>query len=150
GVALGFAINSVIVLAQQFWGVQIIPQLTEAAGLFFNRNVATEGAGMALMLAVGYRLWWLIPGIAPTLIWGSRAPMVALGCGLCLWAWPRSRWLALGLLVGCASITWFWLQTHGGPIKVGAPFDGVTYTAGPFDTLEQRLDVWYDALPGLK
>ena len=143
GLGIGFTFNSLAVLIQQFLGWQFIPQLTPDAGLFFNRNVATEGAAMALMLVVGYRLWWLVPGLLPTLIWGSRSPTVALGCGLFLMLWNKSRLLAAGLFLSCIAIAWLWLQKHG--VSDDPTF---RYTTFPLETLQQRLGVWYDGMHG--
>jgi len=131
GVALGMAINSIAVIAQ-VRGWQMIPQTAPLGGIFYNRNIASETAAMALALVVGYRMWWLIPGLLPTLYFGSRAPLAALAAVALLAFWQRSR-------IGAASVA----------AVVGAIF----FLDGQFKDhlidLDQRFGVWKDLLPGL-
>jgi hypothetical protein len=129
GTALGFAVNSAAVVGQYF-GWQRIPEIAPLSGLFFNRNLASEGAAMALALVVGYRLWWLVPGILPTLVAGSRAPLLGLGVValIALWRTARVR-EAIALLFVLASVLFICDPSTA--------------------SMQQRLGAWQDALHGL-
>ena len=137
GVALGVTVNSAAALAQLYLDWNGIPQITPGAGLYFNRNIASETAAMALALAVGYRLWWTIPGILPTLALGSRLPVVALGFVGALALYRKSRFLAAMSVLLPVLVALVWLQGHGDAI-----------VAGPLDTLKQRWGTWYDGAHG--
>ncbi len=140
GCGVGMAINSAIMVAQHFNGLWWIPQLTPDGGLFFNHNMAGEAAGMILALAVGYRLWWIIPGILPSLYFGARSALLGLGVAAFLWAWQRSKALALGPLLATPLIIYV---VH--PEYITASLAG---WAGPFTTLFGRLGTWNDAIHG--
>lgn len=137
GVGLGIALNSVVAVGQAYLGWQFIPQITPGSGLYFNRNIASEGAAMALALAVGYRMWWLIPGTLPTLMLGSRAPLVALGVAGAIAVYRYSKFYAALAILLPILLAVAWVQSHG----------DVVY-AGILDTLKQRLGTWYDAAYG--
>ncbi len=137
GAGLGVTINSIAVVAQHFAGWSGIPEITPGAGLYFNRNIAAEAAAMALALAVGYRLWWLIPGILPTLAFGSRIPAVALGVAGAVAIYRYSKFYAALCILAPILIAVAWLQGHGD-----------VYYAGILDTLMQRLATWYDGAHG--
>lgn len=128
-VALGMTVNSAVEVAQYF-GWHIMPTTAQPeSGLFYNGNIASETAAMALVLVVGYRLWWLVPGLLPTLYLGSRAPVLALGVAglIAMWKW-ESKFPALICAIGAVVVA---LAIH---------------TPG-FDTLMQRVGVWQDMLP---
>ena len=132
GAAIGMAVNSLFMLFQHY-GYTAIPMLSPMPGLFYNRNIGAEAAGMVLALAVVYRLWWFIPGILPVLVFGSRAPIIALavagGCAL----WRRSPFLGLmGVLGGLLFV-----------VTVMHDYGGLT-------DLWQRVGVWEDMLPALR
>ena len=112
--------------------------ITPGSGLYFNRNIAAETAAMALALVVGYRLWWLVPGILPSLAFGSRVPVVALGLAGAIAIYQRSKILAALSVLAPILIAVAWLQSHG---------DNAV-TAGVLDTLKQRAWTWYDGAHG--
>ena len=129
GCGLGFALNSAAVIAQNF-GWQGIPQIVPLSGLYYNHNMASEGAAMTLVLLIGYRLWWLLPGLLPTLAAGSRTPILALGAAGLFALWRQSRFLALLTAIGCS-------------------FVAVAFISSSLASLTERLHLWQDALPGL-
>ncbi len=137
GMGMGMAVNSIAVLSQHFAGWNGIPEITPGAGLYFNRNIASETAAMALALVVGYRLWWLVPGILPTLAFGSRMPAVALGVAGAVAIYRYSKFYAALSILAPILVAVGWLQGHGD-----------VYYAGILDTLMQRLGTWYDGAQG--
>lgn len=138
GVGLGFTVNSIVVLGQHYLHWQFIPEITPGSGLYFNRNIASEGAAMALALVVSYRLWWLVPGIIPTLLFGSRTPAIALGVTGALAIWRKSKIAAVVAIIVPVALASLWMQTQG----------DTTITAGIFDTLKERFGTWYDGAHG--
>jgi hypothetical protein len=134
GVSGGLAVNSAVVIAQTY-GWQGIPQLANYSGLFYNRNLAGEAAGMMLVMLIGYRLWWMIPGILPTFALGNRSPWLAVGvCGVA-YLWTRSRILgALTLLALPAA-----LYIGSMPIWVHAHI---------LDSVWERWGTWSDTIEG--
>jgi hypothetical protein len=139
GIGLGVAVNSAAAVAQGFWEWGGIPQITPGSGLYFNRNMASEAAAMALALVVGYRIWWLVPGILPTLALGSRMPVVALGVAGALAIWRHSKIYAVVTVLVPVTMALAWLQSHGDTIAAGA-----------LDTLSQRIGTWYDGAHGFR
>lgn len=132
GAAWGLAVNSVVMLLPLD-----LPHTTLWAGLFTNRNGAVEAAAMVAAAIVAYRLWWLLPGLAPTLLAGARAPILALGLVGAAALWRRSRLQALaGALAALAIFALlFWRRD--------------VQALDPFGTLHERLDVWRDLIPNL-
>jgi hypothetical protein len=137
GAALAMAVNSVVVLIQAFTGWEGIPQLIPNSGLFYNHNMGAEAAAMILVLTVAYRLWWLIPGLLPTLYFGSRAPVLALGvaAGCALWRWSRFASLMATLTMLLLVVS---MKGEGGHRYIFVS-----------DDLIQRTGVWLDMLPRL-
>jgi O-antigen ligase len=93
---------------------------------------------MILALVVAYRLWWLVPGLLPTLYYGSRAPILALGAAVGLALWRRSRFAALLTTLGVALFVVTFMAREGGPHGL---FES--------DDLMQRIGVWQDLIPHL-
>jgi hypothetical protein len=145
GMGLGMAVNSVFVLGQFIWGWSWVPFITPYAGLYFQRNIGAETAALSLILLVGYRLWWLVPGCLPTLFFGSRAAAVAVAVPLAMMLWRRSRIIAAATfaLLTCA-ISTAWLITNY--FMAGRIVPTATLFASD---LVIRLHTWYDALHGL-
>ena len=137
GAALGMAVNSGFVIGQVL-GWNVIPQLANNSGLFFNHNMGSEAAAMILALVIAYRLWWLVPGLLPTLYYGSRAPILALGAAAGLALWRRSRFAALITTLGFALFVLTFMAREGGPHGL---FES--------DDLMQRVGVWMDLAPHL-
>lgn len=134
GVGLAMALNSVVVLLQVngfTWIPVTIPNT--AGGLFYNRSLSSDTAGMAAALLVGYRIWWLVPGLLPTLIYGSRTPILALGVAGFAALWTRDKFWALMTFLGaalCVAVIW-------------------SYRNNGMETMEERIGVWQDMLPHL-
>lgn len=140
GGALGLTVNSAVVLGQWYWGWTFIPQIEPMSGLFYNFNFATEPAAMVMALVVGHRLWWLIPGLLPTLLTGSRAPILALGLAAMLALWRRGnkwddplngRFVAILAMLAAA----LFILARG---KTGIYIS---------EDLAQRFAVWRDTVP---
>ena len=136
GLGLGMTVNSAVVVAQ-YLGWNGFVEMTATPGLFFNYTFSAEAAAMAVALAVGYRIWWLLPCLAPSLLSGSRTPILALGIAGLVYFWPRdlrrqTPFLALMLPLGAAVVVF----SH--------------YAAtGFWATLQIRLGVWQDTVAGL-
>lgn len=134
GVALALWANSLVVLGQL---ADVLPDrmftgVTWASGLFGNYVPAGEAAAMVAIALVAYRLWWLIPGLLPSLAF-PRGPVVALGVvgSLMLWRISRRGTAFVLLLTALLFGAMFWRQGFS--------------TA----SFQQRLDMWRDVLPGL-
>ena len=138
GCGLGMAVNSAFMLAQHFGLMWWIPELTPDAGLFFNHNMAAEAAGMILALVIGYRLWWLIPGILPTLYLGGRSPLLGLGIIAIAWTWTRSKLAALAVLLAVPVVIY----------AIHPEYLTVEWT-GAFYTLFNRYGTWVDGAHGI-
>jgi len=133
GLGLGMTLNSAVVLAQ-YAGWKDIPQIEPMSGLFYNHNMGAELAAMALVMVIGYRLYWFIPGILPTLYFGSRAAILAIGVAgaLALWRWSKTlSGFAFAAAIGL----------------VGAIT--VHYGQGDIGGIMPRLGVWQDLIPHL-
>lgn len=134
GVGLAMTFNSAVMLVERA-GYQILPSTIPgtAGGLFFNYNLASETAAMAVALLIGYRLWWLIPGLLPTLALGSRGPILALGVAGCVAVWRRDRfWALMVFLLAALFVAVLW-----------------SYRINGLGTLAERFGVWQDMLPHL-
>lgn len=133
GTALGLTISSLIVWTPL---KEIIPHqyvLIDTEGLFGNHNMLAEAAAVVIVGCIGYRLWWLIPGVVPALYhppYWSRGAYVAIAAALLTFLWSRSRRLTilLGLLSICAAVTLTMLR---------------------FGSVSQRLQIYQDTLSGL-
>lgn len=134
GIGLAIAVNSLLVAFETF-GYRITPSTVPGAagGLFYNHNLASETAAMVAALAIGYRLWWLLPGLMPTLAFGSRAPVLALGVAGAVALWRKDRFFAL-------------LTLLGGTLVVAVLS---SYRAYDWTSILQRVSVWQDTLPHL-
>jgi len=124
-----------VVIAQHY-GWQGIPELVPDSGLFFNRVIAAEGAAMALVLVVGYRLWWVVPGILPSVGLGSRSAILATTIAGVFALWQRSRIAAAGAVVAAIAVLVVYTEVN---------FNGIVGT----DDITMRLGAWYDAMHGM-
>lgn len=130
GLGIGVAVNSVFVIAQAWFGLDWINQVTPPAGLFVNKDLGAEAAALILIALVGNRLWWLAFAALPSIIIPeAKGAAMALGAALFLWLWPRSRAVALVLAflagLGCLAI----LNTP---------------------SIQDRFDIWQQTVAGLK
>lgn len=135
GFGLGFAINGAIALLQVagFAPVDAIEGFTgRAAGLFMNRNNLGEAAVLALILALGYRLWWIAALIVPAAVLPlAQGALTALGIVGALWLRARSRLAACGLALAIVA---------GGALALHARVN---------DSVLERLHIWNDTVRGL-
>jgi hypothetical protein len=137
GLCLGLWVNSAVVIAQVF-GWQAWPQEAHLDGLFFRHTFASEACAMAIVLAAGYRLWWLVPGLLPTLLLGSRTPLLAVGVAGMVMFWPRqwrygaSPFVALLIPIVAAAVVFHGAGNHNFWVST-----------------EDRLGVWIDTVQGL-
>jgi len=127
---LGMSVSGAIALAQLL-GWQEVPSVNVPAGLFANRNVMAEAAGLVCVGLVAHRLWWLLPGT-----------------GLAL-ALPLCRGAVLG--VALAGIAWLWSRARVAAILlVPILVLGVAFSAsGRWHSVRERLDIWHDAFAGM-
>jgi len=127
---IGLAISGALAIAQAF-GWRGIPQNNAPAGLFVNRNYLAEAAVLALVGAVGYRLWWLAVALVPAVVLPTaRGAAVALAGVGAAWLWTRSRATAL------------WLIALG---MIGVSLTFSAHNA----SMAQRLDLWKSTVAGL-
>jgi O-antigen ligase len=113
-------------------------QMQEVAlhsGLFINRNFAVEAAAVIAAGCAFYRLWWLLPGLVPTLLAGARAPLLALGMVGAFFLWRRSKLMAAGCFIASLVVMY--------GVSVSAP-NGMSSASSM-----ERWAVWLDILPGL-
>lgn len=132
GVALGMWVNSAAVVAQYFGWVGV-PQITSHAGLFLNRNAAVEACAMVLVYLVYKRMWWLVPGLLPTLMAGARAPILAIGVATFISAFRYSRfWAMMGLLLSTLAVVVL-----------------SSYNVAAWSSIVERYNLWRDVVPSL-
>jgi len=132
GAALGLWVNSGVVIAQvRGWGAW--PQLMVPGGLFMNKDLNGEIAVMVLAAAIGYRIWWVIPGVLPSFILPySRGSYVAGGVIALSWVGRRfPRLSTLLVALGAAVVAGYFILRHDSSVA-------------------QRVHMWLDAYPGLK
>lgn len=130
--AIGLTINSGIAIAQ-VRGWDVLSQAYPGAGLFFNRNFGGEIAAMVLAGVIASRLWWLVPGILPTLVLSHcRGAGLALGVASIILIYQRNRLLALEIFA------------------VGVITGIVYFCRGVNSSVEQRLQVWSDVWDGMR
>lgn len=126
----GIALSGFLAVPQAM-GWTWIHQVAEPAGLFMNKNYLAEAGALALVAAVVYRAWWLVPGCAlAALLPQSRGAVAALGILAVVWLWRRDRATAVGAaLIGAIYLVW--------------QFQG----ADPIDSsLGSRVSFWINAL----
>ncbi len=158
GFGLGIWVSSAFAIAQ--WADEahlewLWPRMDGNAGLFVNQNTFAEAGALALVAAVGWRVWWLIPGIMPALIvTESRAAKAAVIVAGIAWLWSRSRWsTALLVVCGAGAIAALYAlgYKHGSNVERlailqdiwnGANFWG--YGAGSFSTTFPSLATHID------
>jgi len=139
GAALGFWVNSAVVLAQYYLNWQKIPQIIPNGGLFYNHFMASEAAAIVLAVIVGYRLWWLIPGILPTLALGARHSLIALGIAAGAGLWRYSRFAAMMAALGLFLFAFALMKGEGGHKMILISPDFL-----------QRVGVWIDTIPHIR
>lgn len=111
GIALGA--NGGIVLLQQFYNHDIVwPIATTApAGLFINSNTSAEVTALILVAAISHRIWWLVPGLLPAMIFSqSRSAMLAVLTAV-VWS-LRREWRIVLPAAMFAGTAFYWLRGH--------------------------------------
>lgn len=99
--AVGVSISGLLALAEVGLGMTV-PEANHPAALFGNRNYMAEAAAICLVAAVGYRMWWAIPGTALALsLPMSRGAFAAVGVAALVTMWRSSRAAALVSLALC-------------------------------------------------
>ena len=133
GLAIGLIVSSLLV-ATPLYQFMIGPVSVEHEGLLGNRNMLSEAAVLTLLGCIGYRLWWFIPGILPSIfVWPQeRASMLALIVAAGCWLWSYSKWLT----VAC------------GAAVIGA---GLSYAffGDRISSTSQLIQIWSDTSKGL-
>lgn len=155
GLGVGVAVNALIVLAQVagFDPVDRIAGPTGlGAGLFMNRNYLAEASALVLILAVGYRLWWLVPGCAIAVIPVAFLAPWNYGASLLdLLAMPMARGALLGLAV--AALMWLWGRGwHASVAMIAALLLGMAVIPAlifPNGSFSERTIMWLSTLDGM-
>lgn len=133
--AAGISLSGVIALVEVL-GLMTIPEANHPAALFGNRNYLGEMAAVALVAAVGYRLWWAIPGLLLALALAmSKAAFLGVGIASMVAIWRHSRVQAVCALAAFGIAGFVASQIIGG-------FDSTR-------SLGVRLDIWSTALSNL-
>ncbi len=132
---IGVSISGAMAIAQTY-GTDLVVQVVSPAGLFLNRNFLAEAAAVALVLAIGYRWWLLVPFLlAGSFLPTSRNVMIALALAGMMWLWNRSRVAVLCLCV----------------IGAGALWNNYNEPRGYGDrAIPERIAIWRDSLDGLQ
>lgn len=131
GLAVGFAVNSGVVIAQ-WLGWDGLPQFAGPAGLFMNKNYLAEAAAMLLVALVGKRLWWCIPGVLPSLLLtGARGALLGVAAAALAWLWTKSRLAAVALLA------------------IGVLAGGFLIARGGGSSMAEREVIWRSTVAGL-
>lgn len=132
GAALGLWANSVAIILAKIGAIDL-PHTSAHPTLFMNENSSVEAAAVVVVALVVYRLWWLLPGLLPTLFLGERAPVLALGAVGCVAFWRKSKLGAVACVVAAILfIGYMWLSDRF-----------------HISTWEDRLSVWRDVIPNL-
>lgn len=133
GAALGMTVNSGLSIIQVM-GWDGWPEVAKPGGLFMNKNIAAEAAVLVLVGAWAYRLWWLIPGVIPSVIltWSRGAILALLAVGaVALWRKsPRLTMLAFTFVVFLGGVA-FMNRSHD-------------------DSGGRRLNMWADTIDGAR
>jgi hypothetical protein len=127
GLAIGLTVSDVVAILQYF-DINLVFKLTDKpSGLFVNSNIFAETSGMVLVLLLASQLWRYIPVTLPGLMVSSRAVIIGLSATFLVWAWSKSKILALSI-VGLAGI--------------------LISTIDRADSVTLRLGVWKDTILG--
>lgn len=135
GMGLGLWISSAFAIIQRWFDAAIIWPANDSppSGIFINATTAAEITSMVLVGAIANRIYWIVPGLLPTIILSkARGAWLALAIVGIAWTWKRSRKLAIlmvaGLIIGVTVLA----TTH---FKV--------------DSNLQRVQIYLDTLNGL-
>ncbi len=150
GLSLGLVISSVIAILQYFKiDLPIVTIAIERpSGLFINPNIYAEVSGMVLILILINKLYWYAPATFIGLLSTSRAVTLALGFSLAMFVWSKSK-LASVLIVISSWIIALKLSDANYNIDNSGGVANSSISANTV-SLNMRLDMWYDMLPGFK
>jgi len=132
GLAIGLGISAFVGLAQWQWDWNGIFKLypNVASGLLINPDLLCEFSAVMFLALFVSRLWFWLPVTLPGLILvHSRAAILGLTVGLCMWAWQKSRRLVLVFISVCIYV--FGIKING------------------FFSAYDRLTIWIDTVRGL-
>lgn len=134
-ISIGVSISAAIALMEVIGWVSV-PEANHPAALFGNRNYLGEVSAVCLVLAVGYRMRWAIPGTLLALaLTMSKAAFLGVGCAAFVGIWGKSRFAACAALVGSCIAGFVASQIIGG-------FDGLA-------SLDTRLAIWASAISNM-
>ncbi len=133
--AIGVSLSGFIALSEVV-GALAIPEANHPAALYGNRNYLAEMAALSIVAAVGYRLWWTLPGLVLALALPmSKAAFLGVGAAAFVAVWRYSRVMAACALFAFCIAGFVASQIIGG-------FDGI-------HSLAIRFDIWSTALSNL-
>lgn len=91
GAAVGLIPSSLIAIAQWF-GWHPVESYGQVGGLFYNGDRLAGAAALVFAAAIGLRMWWALPGLAPALVLPlSRGAWLAAGSVIIVTVWQRGR-----------------------------------------------------------
>lgn len=97
--AAGLSLSGLIALLE-VTGYMTLPEANHPAALFGNRNYMAEVGVICLVVAIGSRMWWAIPGsVLAIALPMSRAAVLALAIIATAWVWKRSKVIAVCLIL---------------------------------------------------
>ena len=134
GFALGMTVSSAIAIVQ-FSGWRFLRDAETPSGLFVNRNFLAEAAALALASVIGHRLWWLVPGLLPSImLTQARGATAALAGVIALFLWRISR-----------------IATIAGTVALFIALAVASYYGSGLKlcTIKQRLAIWADTAQGI-
>lgn len=107
GAGLGLWLSSLFVLTEWLGYSLVHPFLMQYAGLFLNPNLLAEVTALVCVGAILNRIWWLLPGLLPSLIMpGSRGALLGLSVALIFAFWRKApRLIAGAVVLGLAALT---------------------------------------------
>lgn len=130
GASIGLMLNSVLVIAQVY-GFHSIQQVVSPAGLFMNKNLLAEFAGLVLVGVVYERIWWaIIPVLPSVILTESRGVYVTLISVVALLVFRKRPTVVVYLLAASIAVFGTYYLSH---------FDG---------SVMERLAIWRDTFAG--
>lgn len=95
GLAIGLTVSSLIITTslKDYLPHEVVS--IRLGGLFSNPNMLAEAAALTLVGCIGFRLWALIPGLLPAVVFtGSRGALLGIVVAFGTWLWSKSRFAA--------------------------------------------------------
>lgn len=137
GLALGLGVSSFVAIAQYFFAVDWVVQLScngpchVTSGLFINPNFMAEAAVLVFLALLIERLYWLVPLVLPAAVLPqARGALLAFIVGLVVWTKSRiALAFVLVAIIGGAALSY-----HRDPA---------------LSSVKERFAIWADAASGL-